>query len=123
MFDLQIYYELKGEDNRFRQLTPLFPLLFTPYNQKKEKSQPPPYTYLRGLQAWETIKSTFTWDPKWTQSRRFEISTHFEKSFRLHCNLTTAKLKPFSKIVPFAWQFHCDTFPNDSKILLHMRKL
>ena len=51
MFDLQIYYELKGEDNRFRQLTPLFPLLFTPYNQKKEKSQPPPYTYLRGLQA------------------------------------------------------------------------
>ena len=56
-------------------------------------------------------------------SKRFEISNRFEKTFRLHGNLTTANLKPFSKIVQFAWQFHCGTFPNDGKILLYMHKL
>ena len=56
-------------------------------------------------------------------SKRFEISNRFEKLFRLHGNFTTGNLKPLSKIVPFAWQFHCGIFPNDNKILLRMRKL
>ena len=52
-------------------------------------------------------------------------SNQFEKSFRLHVNFTAtiiSDLKWLSKIVPFIWQFHCDNFPNHSKILLYMRK-
>ena len=56
-------------------------------------------------------------------SKRFEISNHFEKLFRLYDNFITGNLKPLSKIVPFACQFHCGIFPNDNKILLRIRKL
>ena len=51
-------------------------------------------------------RSTFTWDPKWTQ--------------------TVWNLRPLWNVVPFTWQFtwrfHCGIFPNNSKTLLHMCK-
>ena len=56
-------------------------------------------------------------------SKPFEISNLFAKLFRLHGNFIIANLEPLSKIVSFAWQFHCGIFPNDNKILLPMRKL